>query len=123
MSSLVDLADIAPIQVWENVQARRIQGDQLTVAVVELSPNAVVPEHQHPHEQNGMVLQGEARWRIGDEERLLTAGGTWQVKGNVPHAVVAGPEGAVLIDVFAPIRSDWDELERLPPTTPRWPPE
>jgi len=122
VNNLVDLAEIAPIAVWENITARRVQGDQVTLAVVELGPDAVVPEHRHPSEQNGIVLQGELRFRIGDEERILVPGGTWRILGDVPHAAVAGPQGAVVIDVFAPIRSDWDELDRLDLTSPAWPP-
>jgi hypothetical protein len=27
----------------------------------------------------------------------------------------------VVIDVFAPARDDWEDLERLPAQSPRWP--
>ena len=109
MPNLVDLAHMTPIQVWDNVVARRIQGERTTVAVVELAPNAIVPEHRHPNEQCGLVIEGEVRFRIGDEERLLGPGGTWRILGDTPHQVVTGPEGAVVIDVFAPARADWDD--------------
>jgi quercetin dioxygenase-like cupin family protein len=79
----------------------------LTVAVVELAPNAIVPEHRHPHEQCGLVIEGEVRFRIGDEERVLGPGGTWRILGDTPHEVVTGPEGAVVIDTFSPRRDDW----------------
>jgi quercetin dioxygenase-like cupin family protein len=109
MPNLADLAEIDAIQVWEGVVARRVQGDRLTLAVVELAPNAVVPEHRHPHEQCGLVIEGEVRFRIADEERELGPGGTWRILGDTPHGVVAGPEGAVVIDVFAPPRDDWSD--------------
>ena len=109
MPNLIDLAEIAPIQVWDSVVARRVQGEKLTLAIVELAPNATVPEHRHPNEQCGLVIEGEVRFRIGDEERLLGPGGTWRILGDVPHQVVTGPEGAVVIDVFAPARTDWDD--------------
>jgi quercetin dioxygenase-like cupin family protein len=121
MSNLVDLATIPPLQVWDGVRARRVQGEQLTLAIVELEPNAVVPEHRHPSEQNGLVIQGELQFRIADEERRLGPGGTWRILSGVPHAVVAGPEGAVVIDVFSPVRSDWDALPELEPRPPVWP--
>ena len=94
-SNLVDLADLPPIPVWEGVIARRVQGERLTLAVVELAPNAIVPEHRHPNEQNGLVIQGRVLFRCGDEERELGPGGTWRILGGVPHSVVAGPDGAV----------------------------
>lgn len=75
MGNLMTLAEIAPIQVWQGVRARRVQGDQLTLAIVELDPDAEVPEHTHPAEQNGMVITGEMTFRIADEERRLGPGG------------------------------------------------
>ena len=109
MSNLVDLADTVPIQVWEGVVARRVQGEKLTLAVVELAPDAVVPEHRHANEQCGLVIEGEVKFRIADEERVLGPGGTWRILGDVPHSVLTGPGGAVVIDVFAPARDDWDD--------------
>ena len=108
MPNLVDVAEFTPIQVWQDVVARRVQGEQATLAVVELAANAIVPEHRHPNEQLGLVIEGEMRFRIADEERVLGPGGTWRILSDVPHEVQAGPEGAVVIDVFAPARHDWD---------------
>ena len=51
-----------------------------------------------------MVISGAVTFRIGDETRELGPGETWTIPSNVPHEATAGPEGAVLIDVFAPIR-------------------
>lgn len=121
MSNLQDLAAIRPIAVWDRVIARRVEGERITFAVVELEPNAMVPEHRHPSEQIGMVIRGEVRFRVGDEERHLVPGGTWRILSDVPHSCVVGPQGAVLIDVFTPIRADWNALERLEAGTPRWP--
>jgi quercetin dioxygenase-like cupin family protein len=123
MSNLADLAELEPIRVWDGIRARRVQGDQLTLAVVELDPDAVVPEHTHPSEQNGIVITGSMRFRVGDEERLLGPGGTWRILGDVPHSAQAGPDGAVVIDTFAPVRSDWDALPVVDDgVPPRWPP-
>ena len=125
MTNLADLADLQAIQVWDGVVARRVEGDKVTVAVVELAPNAVVPEHRHPHEQCGLVIEGEVRFRIADEERVLGPGGTWRVRGDVPHEVVTGPEGAVVIDTFSPIREDWADRATVgspdDPASPIWP--
>ncbi len=123
MTNITNLSTIAPIQVWDGVRARRVQGDQVTLAVVELDPGVVVPEHRHPNEQNGIVIAGQVTFTVGEERRLLGPGGTWRILGDVPHMAVAGPEGAVLIDVFSPIRSDWDALPSLDPTDPVWPRE
>jgi quercetin dioxygenase-like cupin family protein len=113
--------EIAPQRVWEGVIARVVQGDQLTMAVVELEPNAVVPEHRHPNEQTGLVIEGSITFTVADETRELGPGGTWRILGDTPHAAVAGPDGATVIDVFAPIRSDWVEIPPQEPGRARWP--
>ena len=121
MNDLADLADIDPIQVFEGIRARRVEGALVTLAIVELDPRAVVPEHRHPHEQNGMVITGRMTFRVGSEERVLGPGGTWRILSDVPHTATAGPDGAVVIDVFSPIRSDWGDRPVVEGAIPAWP--
>lgn len=121
MGALDELGGIRPLKVWDGVIARALEGDRLSLAVVELDPGSVVPEHSHENEQLGMVLSGSLEFRVGDEVRDLGPGGTWRISANTPHEVRTGPEGAVVIDVFAPVRADWQGLESLDPQTPRWP--
>ena len=121
MEPFADLAALPVRQIWESVAVRTVDGERLTLGIVELDPNAVVPEHRHEHEQLGMVLRGSLEFRIGDEKRQLAPGGTWRIPSNVPHEVSVGPEGAVVIDVFAPPRRDWGEVESIAGRAPRWP--
>jgi quercetin dioxygenase-like cupin family protein len=86
------------------------------------APDSVVPGHRHENEQLGMVVTGSVTFTIGDETRELGPGGTWRIPSDTPHQVVTGPAGAVVIDVFSPVRSDWDALTSHAPTTPAWPP-
>jgi quercetin dioxygenase-like cupin family protein len=116
-----DLRGLPLIQVWDTVAARAIHGERQSLAVVELDPNAVVPEHRHENEQLGLVIAGSLEFRIGEETRELGPGETWTIPSNVPHEVTAGPKGAVVIDVFAPVREDWRSLELAEARDPRWP--
>ena len=120
MDPLRDLAELELQQIWDGVAARSVHGERLTLAIVELDPNSFVPEHSHDHEQLGLVLRGGVTFRVGDSTRELGPGGTWRIPSNVPHEVHVGPEGAVVIDVFAPPRDDWRERGRLE-RHPRWP--
>ena len=120
MDNLRTLEEIEPIQVFDGVVARRVEGARLTLAIVELDPDAIVPEHTHDSEQNGMVIRGQMRFRVGDSERVLGPGGTWRILGGTPHRAQAGPEGAVVMDVFSPIRSDWEDRPAVD-RPPRWP--
>lgn len=121
MSVFDDLATARPLRIWEGVLARTVNGDRLSLAVVELDPGSVVPEHSHENEQLGICLSGSLLFRVGDESRELGAGETWTIPGNVPHEVRVGPDGAVVIDVFVPPRDDWRTAERVDSRAPRWP--
>jgi quercetin dioxygenase-like cupin family protein len=122
MTNLQNLADLPLLDIWgDGVRARRVQGERITLAVVELAPNAVVPEHRHAAEQVGLVIRGQMHFTVDGETRDLGPGGTWRILGDRPHDVVAGPEGAVVIDTFTPVRSDWDDKPVVGTPAPRWP--
>jgi len=123
MSNLQDIADRPLLQIWgDAVRARRVQGERITLAVVELEPDAVVPEHVHANEQLGVCLEGSGTFTIDGETREIRPGTTWRILGNLPHDLVVGPEGAVVIDVFTPVRDDWDDRAVVDPApAPRWP--
>jgi quercetin dioxygenase-like cupin family protein len=116
-----DLAAIQPRAIWDGLIARAVDGERITLAVVEIEPGAELPEHSHDNEQLGIVLRGSFRFRVGDEERELGPGQTWRIDSGTPHSAVGGPEGAVVIDVFAPPRHDWGAVDRLEPRQPLWP--
>ena len=121
MSAFGSVSSLDLQRIWDGVHGRVVHGDSLTLGIIELDANSVVPEHQHEHEQLGMCLTGSVQFRVGDETKELRAGETWSIPSNVPHDVRVGPEGAVVIDVFAPTRDDWRDAERVDERAPRWP--
>ncbi|HLH69177.1 MAG TPA: cupin domain-containing protein [Candidatus Dormibacteraeota bacterium] len=122
MSAFGSLRSIVPRRIWEGALARTVDGERVTVALVELAPGAAVPEHHHHHEQVGFVIQGSLTFTVGGETARLGPGDTYRIPSAIPHRAVAGEEGAVVADVFAPAREDWRSLETAPVTSPRWPP-
>ena len=121
MSAFDDIREVPLRQIWNAIHARFVHGERLLLGVVELDPGAVAPEHHHEHEQLGMVLRGSIRFRVGDEERELGPGETWEIPSNTPHRAEAGPDGASVLDLFAPPRSEWAEGEAAEPGPGRWP--
>ncbi len=115
------IEELSPLRIWEGVVGRALEGARLTLAVIELAPNSLVPEHSHENEQVGVLLEGSLTMRIGDESSELVRGGGWVIPANAPHEVLTGPEGAVVVEAFAPAREDWARLERLEPGPGRWP--
>jgi quercetin dioxygenase-like cupin family protein len=114
MSHFSDADELEILQIWPGVTARAVAGAEATFSWIELEPGADVPEHRHPNEQTGVLLRGSLRFRIGDETKELAPGAMWVIPADVAHQVTAGPEGAALAELFAPPRSDWAALERLP---------
>jgi quercetin dioxygenase-like cupin family protein len=115
------LGEVGPQQLFAGYVARAIHGDRITLAIVEIDPEADLPEHQHENEQLGVVVRGALTFRVGGEERALGPGGMWRIPANTPHSARAGPEGAVAIDVFTPTRDDWNALDPEEPRRPTWP--
>jgi quercetin dioxygenase-like cupin family protein len=121
MTIFKPLAEIPPQRIWNGVLARAVEGDRMSFAVVELAPNSSVNEHQHPNEQIGMVLSGSMTFTIGGEARVIRAGDTYNIPGGVLHEAVAGADGAVVVDVFSPVRADWDRFATDALQPPIWP--
>jgi quercetin dioxygenase-like cupin family protein len=121
MGAFTSISELDLQRIWDGVHGRTVHGDRLTLSVIELDPDSVVPEHRHEHEQLGLCLSGSLRFRVGDETRELQAGDTWSIPSDVPHEVHVGPDGAVVLDVFAPTRDEWREAERIEARPPRWP--
>ena len=86
------------------ITTRIFSGDQAMLSVVRLAPGAVGSVHDHPQEQWGVMLEGTAIRVQGDAEIAVEKGDFWRTPGNVPHTIRAGPEGATILDVFAPPR-------------------
>ena len=84
-----------------------VTGDQMTMSIVDLDPNSVLPVHSHPHEQIGMLIEGELEFTIGEETRTVKPGDVWHIPGNVEHGAVAGDMPTKAVDVFYPIREDY----------------
>ena len=121
MTAFDDVRSIVPRRVWDGITARAVHGERLTLALIELEPGAVAEEHSHDHEQLGVVLRGSILFRVGDEERELGPGETWEIPSNTPHRAEAGTDGASVLDLFAPPRSEWEQGEPGETWPGRWP--
>ena len=94
-------------EIFPGVNIATASGQNLMLARVALDPDAVVPEHRHPHEQYGLVLEGTATFTVGGQTRALKAGDYYAIPGDVSHSVITGPDGAVCLDIFSPPREEY----------------
>ena len=89
------------------VRIRTFWGDRLLLAVVELDAGSEVPSHTHPHEQGGMMLEGDLEMNIAGETRLLKPGDVYVIPGNVEHAARCVGAPARVLDIFSPVREEF----------------
>ena len=94
-------------QIFPGVNIFTTAGQQAMLSLVEFEPRAVVEPHSHPHEQLGMLLEGELTFTIGGETRTLQPGEMWRIPGHVVHSAVAGDKPVKALDVFHPVREDY----------------
>lgn len=107
MSYYVSPADCSRHTIFPGVDIATAAGVNMMLSLVEFAPGAVVEPHSHPHEQLGMLLEGELTFTIGDETRTLRPGEMWRIPGGVVHSAVAGNMPVKALDVFHPIREDY----------------
>ena len=72
-----------------------------------LTPGSQVPMHDHPHEQMGVVLEGEFVMVIGGESRTIRTGDKYVIPGGVQHGVTEVMTRSVALDIFSPPREDY----------------
>jgi len=78
-------------------------GEKIQVFQVEMKGGTPVPEHAHPNEQAGYVIQGKFEVNIGGEKGVLEKGHYFRIPGNVPHSGFVH-EDTVLLDIYSPPR-------------------
>ena len=93
--------------IFPGVSITTCAADKMMLSHVVMEAGAVVAEHQHPHEQVGMVLEGKARFFIGAEQKVMSPGDMYRIPGNVNHRVVAMEQGLKALDIFFPVREDY----------------
>lgn len=116
-----ELSSMPVKRIWDDVVARIVTSELITMAIVELAPNSVVPRHQHVNEQLGFVITGSLRFTVDGEVSERGPGDSWRILADVPHEVTVGHAGAVVAEVYSPVREDWAALPDSPARPPVWP--
>ncbi len=97
-------------EVAKGVTIKPLAGEHVMLNYVEFVPSGEVPLHSHHHEQLGLILEGELAMQIGEEHRTLRPGDTYVIPGGIHHSGRAGKSGALVLDVFYPLREDYLKL-------------
>ena len=112
MPYFFDPAEVERKELAPGVTLRILWGEKIMMSVVEIAPKAVVPNHTHPHEQAGLVLQGEFEFTIGGETRSMKQGEAYIIPGGVGHSLVGSDGWSLALDIFSPPREEYKSQEQ-----------
>ena len=103
---------INEVTLVEGISARFVTGSRIMFSFVRLAPGAIMPDHNHPHEQLGYVVEGSMVLNLAGDERTLQPGDAYTIPGSVTHRAVGGPNGCLVLDAFSPPREEYLERAR-----------
>ncbi len=98
-----------PKELLPGIIARTFWGQKMLAAVVDLDPNVHLPRHSHPHEQLGIVLQGQIEFTVGEEVKVLHPGDVYVIPGGVEHEARTFDRPVQVMDVFSPVREEYKD--------------
>lgn len=101
------VSEIKGKEIRPGIELRCTSGEQTMLTFFDFTPDAVIPDHKHPHEQITYLLLGEMEMIVAGETKLLKAGDGVVIPGNIEHSakIIKGPAKA--LDAWYPRREDY----------------
>lgn len=91
-----------------SLSSLRAENVQATFVTMGPATECASPPHRHPFDQLVIVLNGRVHTFVDGEPYLLEGGNSMIIPaGAWHHGYAEGPETAELIELFAPVRSDY----------------
>ncbi len=104
MSYFIDVSNRKPMELVPGARTRTFWGEQMLFSLVEVDANSEVPLHTHPHEQGGVIIEGELEMGVDGEVKLLKPGDMYIIPGGVEHYAKAGDKGVRALGIYSPVR-------------------
>ncbi len=104
--TLFRLADLEEREIVKGFFGKMIHSATMTMAYWTVEKDAMLPQHQHPHEQVLNLLDGEFELQVNGQIHQLKTGSVFVIPGNSAHSGRAITPCRIL-DVFQPARDDY----------------
>ena len=98
---------VRAFELAAGVTGQPLFGEGAMLNLIRFEPGSKVPLHSHPHEQLGIVLEGMQALVVDGVAHELRPFEAYLLPGGVEHSAYCGPEGALVLDVFTPVREDY----------------
>jgi quercetin dioxygenase-like cupin family protein len=105
----VRLDEVRAFELIAGVTGQPLFGAGGMLNLIRFEPGSTVPLHRHEHEQLGIVLEGMQALVVDGVAHEMEALEAYVLPGGVEHSAYCGPEGALVLDVFTPVREDYQE--------------
>jgi len=104
-----DLNDLQFTQLVPGANSRLVSGRGAQASFLRMNPGSTFGHHLHPEEQIMIVLRGAIDEIILDGTFHMEKGDIVLLPGDMVHAGLIGPLGCDGLDVFWPVRPDYEE--------------
>ena len=99
--------ELPATEMLPGVMRRAVYLDDLMITFFTFEPNAVIPLHQHPHQQITWVVSGTMEFELDGEKQILQAGDGALIPPDTPHSAVVPDGGCQALDAWHPVREDY----------------
>ena len=99
--------DLPATEMLPGVLRRAVYLDDVMLTFFEFEPEAIIPEHHHPHQQITFVISGTMEFDLDGETQVLQAGDGVLIPPDVPHSAVIGHGPCKALDAWHPVREDY----------------
>jgi quercetin dioxygenase-like cupin family protein len=93
-------------EVFPGFTARMLHSANMTFAFWEIAAGNTLPEHNHPHEQVAILLEGRFELTIDGQTSVLVPGTVAVIPSDSRHSGRALSDCRIC-DVFYPVREDY----------------
>lgn len=93
-------------EIIPGYRGRAVHTGTMTFMYWTVDAGAVIPEHEHIHEQVANVLKGKFELTVDGQTELLEPGRVAVIPPNIKHGGMALSQ-CELLDVFLPEREDY----------------
>jgi quercetin dioxygenase-like cupin family protein len=99
--------DLPATEMLPGVSRRAVYLEGVMLTFFDFEPGAIVPEHQHPHQQITWVVSGAMVFDLAGEKQTLRVGDGVLIPPGVSHSATILDEPCQALDAWHPVREDY----------------
>ncbi len=111
-NKVYDLYNIQLTALAPGANTRLVSGKNIQLSFITMDPGSNFSHHIHPEEQMMLVLRGDCKETLLEEEIDMKANDIVRIPANMVHAANIGAVGCDVLDIFWPARTDYLEKEK-----------